>query len=298
MGDIFKPGEAVAFVNNTDNLIICKWKGNQWKATSFLNTDTAWKYPGWDMQTAKSREPSATKPFWIINLQNRPLLVIASDVEKAGQSYYVVLFDSTVEHIVDFDTSFGSAPFVMQEYLITMDESRGKAIWSEVDYSRIQNKKFKVMASWGEYCPYDQPDSEEYTCDTLTSQGKSFTIMEDYHEEKHPADLVIYKGDVMDKDAGSWEAIADAWQNHSVYAKLFFKWIKPENTLPSDEPSTEELEYVFEKLTGLPRRLYNPGNDYTRDYNSTPRGKLETNAKIRVSGDTEAINVLSPTNSK
>jgi hypothetical protein len=298
IGDIFKTGEAVAFINGTDGVIICKWQNHQWKAISFLNADTVWKYPGWDMQTAKSREPSAEKPFWVVQLQKQPLLVIASDVEKAGQSYYAVLFDKSVEHIVDFTTSFGSSPFVMEDYLITMDQSRGKAIWSGVDYSRIQGNKLKVLTSWGEYCPYDQPDSDQYTCNTLSARGESFTIMDDYHEKQHPADLVIYEGDVMDKDAGSWKAIADAWQNYAVYAKLFIRWARPENTLPSDEPSVEELAYIFEKLSGLPRRLYSPGNDYTRDYNSTPRGKLETNARIQIFGSKKAVNTLAPTNSK
>jgi hypothetical protein len=56
---------------------------------------------------------------------------------------------------------------------------------------------------------------------------------------------------------------------------------------PSNGDESEEA-YLFEKLTGLPRKIYAP------DYPEAKPQRLEAIAKITVSGDREAVRKLSP----
>ena len=74
------------------------------------------------------------------------------------------------------------------------------------------------------------------------------------------------------------------------FAKVTFKWSRTLQAVTADGyyPSGEETAYLFEKLTGLPRKLY-PGLEYTKRVKS-----LETSAKIQVEGDKDAVQMMSP----
>lgn len=73
------------------------------------------------------------------------------------------------------------------------------------------------------------------------------------------------------------------------FAKVTFKWSRTLQAVTADGyyPPGEEAAYLFEKLTGLPRKLY-PGLEETKRIKS-----LETSVKIHVEGEKDAVQMIS-----
>ena len=78
-------------------------------------------------------------------------------------------------------------------------------------------------------------------------------------------------------------------KNSKFFAKIYFKLNKKDKST-SQQAAAKEMPYIFEKLTGVPRELYAGSN------NLYPEGKIESEAKIKVTGTPEAIKLLSPGN--
>ena len=92
-GDLFHDGSIYAVVDDKENVILCEWQKTKWNPVTAININPVWKFPGFDLNN-DGREPYATMPFWMMDLQGHPLLAIATIVEKGGQNFDVILFDS------------------------------------------------------------------------------------------------------------------------------------------------------------------------------------------------------------
>lgn len=290
IGDFFNDGHIYAILDR-DSVMICEWSSGYWKLKRVLNLGAVWKYPGWNEETAGGREPDATKPFWIIKSQQRPVLVIAEDQEKEGQTYYFVLFDKDFRRIFDSNYSFGDEPKVRDDYIVTSDSSRVKATWDGTYFSQIKDDKFSTVKSWEESCPFEQPDTLDGSTefDTImgyiaTSGSNSYVIAPDFTKGGDQEDYLVFKGAFT---ISEWGDIVYAPKYHPVYARIHFT-PKRESAQLDSGGRKNELPYLFEKLTTLPRELCPEMNG------AGPGENVEKIENIKVTGSREAVKLLSP----
>jgi hypothetical protein len=281
-GDLFHNGRIYALIDDDADVILCEWQKPLWKPVSAVNVQTAWSFPPGYRELVGRGADGQPQPFWMIELQNRPLLVIASDVEKEGQYYYVILFDSKCEKILSSDSSFGRRPEVKDQYLLTGDSSRVKSDWGATYFSRIQNNTFVMMKSWEDSQPWHAEDREGQPDDSsnyASSNGKGYLILPDNSASKQPADYVVLSCDPKEKRSYLYPGEMHGKQ----YAAVYF-------TPNQDVVGADTLVYLFVKLTGLPRELFPDDGDI-----DIVKGKSEPHWKIKVTGsDTAIIKLLSP----
>jgi hypothetical protein len=292
-GDLFHNGRVHAVVDDHLGVIICEARNGRWKPISMLNVVAVWKYPNWDINTAGTRMPSATRPFWMLYLQGHPLLVIAETPAKQGPYYETILFDSTGRHAVASDISFSLAPLVEHHYLLSGDASRVKAEWEATYFSKIRNGKFVIVKSWEDSQPFHQPEGTDLEgsveCSVAKLNGTDYTIMQDYRKIAHPADVVIFEGDV----GAGWSGIVDAWKDHPVFARMYFELRHPKK---KDEPGDggDATAYVFEKLMRLPRQLYPIRDEFNPPVGARSKGRIEARMRIKIVGSKRARQLLAP----
>lgn len=276
-GDLFHNGQIYALIDDNQDVILCEWQKSVWKPVSAISVETDWNFPsGYREQVGRSPD-NQPQPFWILNLQDRPLLGIASSVEKAGQYYYLILFDSKCEQILSTDSSFGLRPEVKDQYLLTGDSSRGKAEWEATYYSKVQNNAFVLMKSWEDSQPWhaeDRDDQPDDSSNYASSGGKGYIIVPDNSNNKPPADYIIYASDTAKKGATSYNTRVTSFA--AIYS-----------TPDKNSNGDEIIVYLFEKLTGLPRELF-PGYD-----DASEKGKSQPHFKI-TGTDQTLVKLLSP----
>ena len=293
-GDLFHNGRVHAVIDDHLGVIMCEARNGHWKPVSMLNVVPVWKYPGWDASTAGTREPAATRPFWMLYLQNHSLLAVAETQDKEGQYYETILFDSNGRRAVDSDISFALAPMVKYHYLLSGDSSRVKSEWGATYFSKIKSGKFSIVKSWEESTPYRQLDPSEFvgdaSCSVAKLDGSEYTIMDDYREIAHRADVVIFEGDVGSGDSYS---IVNAWKEHRAFARLYFAPRHPGKKKAIGN-GADPTAYLFEKLMGLPRSLYPIRDEFHPLVDARPVGKIEAVMRIRVMGSRRARELLAP----
>ena len=280
-GELFHNGKIYAVIDDNDDVILCEWQKPAWTPISALNIHTSWNFPlGYREQDG--RDPrEQPQPFWMLDLQNRFLLVVASYMEKAGQNYYVMLFDSKCERLLSTDSSFGLRPVVKEKYLLTGDASRVKAEWEATYFSRIENNTFTVKKSWEDSLPWHAEDREDRPDDSsnyASSNGEGYLILPDDSGGKHPADYIILRSDPKERKS----YLYPGEMHDKPFAAVYFTQKK---ALDDHDP----LAYIFEKLTCLPEKLY------PSYYQPGVEVKAEHHWKIKVNGnDKEIVKLLSP----
>jgi hypothetical protein len=283
-GDLFRNGGIYSVIEGgPDSLLICRWQRRHWTPVLAFDVGVSWKFPGWNRAEALGREPEATKPFWILELEGFPILVVASRVEKAGQDYLAILLDKDRLRMHDVKTSIQFPPRVQEGYLITEDSSRVKSEWEATYFSRIRDGKFVVEKSWEEWVPYHQPDPSMFdgdvACEIAKNGDRTFTIMDDYGVRENPADFVIFEGN---PSSFGWSEIIDLSKKRKPWAKLYFHLERGTNGYFDSEAA-----YVFAKLTGLPRSLYR------LKLEGGPTEPIESASRLKVTGTRGAIRLLS-----
>ncbi len=266
VGDLFHNRRTYCVIDDNADVIICEWQKSpaNWKAVCVLKVQTAWNFPD-GFREQVSRSPiDQPEPFWMIDLQGHPCLAIASDVEKAGQNYYVILLNTDCSQIQSYTWSFVRRPEVKCDYLLTGDCSRGKSEMEVTYYSRIQKDAFVQVASWGSWCPWhatrETRDDECY--DFGGSNGHDYTI----RQEMESSYSVALDEKTIQKPPTSFAKIQFISGNAS-------------------DPDAESV-YLFEKLTGLPPELY--------PENREGSGIAVHNWRVEVTGpDPQLIKLLS-----
>ena len=278
-GDLFGSGKVYAIIQNGNNIIICQWHRSLWRPISSVDVKIEWNYPGWknDEKVGLDWRPEASKPFWALTLQRHPLIAVASSLDKYHQNYVVLLLDSKSERLLNTAPSYDLQPVLKYNYLVTKDASRRKAEWGATYHSQIQNNKIVVSKSWGEYGTYPHPDD---SCNIATSDGVAYKIVEDNSHDGHISNWAIFK--LKNKDGN------DDAKNLEPFAKLSFALKDNLDTIELNDERQLEEPYLFEKLTGLPRDFYPDEED------SKLKDRIESKAKIKVTGTKEGIKLLSP----
>lgn len=97
-----------------------------------------------------------------------------------------------------------------------------------------------------------------------------------------------YKVEAKESDADT-DSVYQITHQDKPFARVTFKWSRSLVGVTSEgyDPSSEESAYLFEKLTGLPRKLY-PASEWEKHFKV-----LEKNVKIHVEGEPAAVKLLS-----
>jgi hypothetical protein len=291
-GDLFHNGSIYTLIDDNQDVIICDWLKTKWEPIGAINVHTVWKFPEGYRDPIAEHGSEEPVPFEVLTLQNRPLVAIATYVEKQGQNYSAILFDSKVTRILDTAYSFANGmPEIKYGYLVSHNASRGKSDFLATYFSRIQNDKFVLLKSWEESVPWRATDDDESDSSFhASSNGKGYTIVYDNSKSSHPADYVISGNDPprFDKTGRFYSSE----KNSKPFAKIYFTPKKTKDGVSIDAHDPEELAYLFEKLTSLPREFYKAVSLFDAE-GADLKKKIESDATIKVTGTKEAIKLLS-----
>ena len=141
--------------------------------------------------------------------------------------------------------------------------------WEQWDFYRVRAGKLIHAAKWHEYMSVRDPDVHSTTVQTYGKDGKEAAGFDIRDPSNEKDDFEI---------AGP------------INATIKVIWSKRKHPDPSWPDM--ELGYIFEKLSGVPRDLFR-----CEDFGKSGP-KLENLATIRVNGDAEAVELLSPTKTK
>jgi len=275
-GDLFGNGGIYAVIGDQMTVTICQWRAESWKAVLSLDAGIGQPHPGRLCDLA-GEGPECTKPFWMVNLQGQRLLVIASDEGRGGQSFYAVMFDAKGQNIVAASRSVAFAPMVKDNYLITREESRW-GDWSTTHFCQIQEGRLVERKTWG-------VQRRPWLCWAARSDETVFRIMRDQRLKR--SDWLIYPGELV---RGALEMLT-VRENQQPWARLSCRRTGPRHEFP-DDAQEEELAYLFEKFTGLPRELYPTEPEFVVEKN------FEHRFRVKVTDSKEAIELLSTSRSR
>jgi len=269
-GDLFHNGNVYSVIDDDHDVIICEWQSSVWKPLSGINVPTMWNYPaGYPHEQDGRGSDDQPQPFWIIYFEKKPILVIASIVDKEGQYYYSILFDSKCGKILATVTSFGQRPKVKSDYFLTGDSSRVKSSWEATYFSKIKEDKFVLMKSWEDSQPWHSEDTEgrpDDTCNYASSDGKGYLILPDNRGVKPPADFLILRCDPSEKRPELYPPA------NKPFTAIYFD---PPHDSDNADIGDETLGYLFQKLTGLPIALYPDYERLDMDKKPLPHWKIK-----------------------
>src|SRR5262249_26156623 len=134
-------------------------------------------------------------------------------------------------------------------------------------FCRWEGDALKPVASWHSESGYNQNDPTFSEGTRYTQGGESTSIR-----------VLCMHGTDSDGDGYNYELTRDS----KPFGKMHVVW-KDESNYPTESHMSEDA-WLFEKTTGLPRRLF-PGQD-----NASSLPKFEDLASVTVEGNAEAAN--------
>lgn len=274
-GDLFHNGVLCAVVElphelEADNSIpavgFAIWTGKEWEPRSLWKINPTWRPKGWknDEGDYFPIRP-VEEPFRMLEIASGkpPLLVVAGDVFKYFQEYNLAKYDPHLRDLVFVSESKDVE--VIGGYVRTRGDSGHRALYQFWDFYRWNGVDLIPVAHWyeGEDDSFSGEDREE-----------SFIIKADAYDKAGK------------KTASYRDDLGTITRDGRQYGKVDFEWKKP-GPGKDDEREMLEQAYIFEKLTGVPRKLY-PVLEGKADPSA-----LERLTKITVTGTPEAIKQLS-----
>ena len=272
-GDLFQCAKAYAVVEilrgsigdrgdgDQIGLGLAAWNGKRWEPRDL------WKIcPGWNSEGTHEADEDmlpdniSDRPFWIQKLCGIPSLIVAGEIDRWGQEFYLFSFDKRTEALRILEQS-DRMPEMVDGYVRLLHSSGRKSDWEEWSFWNSKGKYLLPLGAW----KADASDPENPRCVATTYDVTG----------KRSAEYLIE----CNQDDCSFKIT----RNGRIYAKVNIN--RPDAPSIGDE---SEEAYLFQKLTKLPRKLYPP------DYPEAKPKRLEAIAKITVSGDPAAVKRLSP----
>ena len=157
--------------------------------------------------------------------------------------------------------------------MILYSNSRRRAIWEEWEFCPWGGDKLIERASWHEESPYNGEEKPFLLATRANNHGVE----------------VAYKL-ITEASYSDTDSVCQITRQDKLFARVTFKWSRSLVAVIGDGfyPSGDESAYLFEKLTGLPRKLY-PAKQWGKSVKA-----LEKNVKIQVKGEPAAVQMLSP----
>ena len=249
-----------------------EWINNHWEPRSLLRINPIWRHKGSLKDGEYLPVTPPERPFWLMDLSGKGTtgVVVASDMGKWFQDFVVFKFDEKQHRLVGIAEAM-EEPRLIDGWVRLYDKSPHRAIYEEWHFARWNGENLVENSSWHDEVPYNNIDPSFVDVTRTDDTGKT-TI---YHVVGDSSDDITKSLYTIKKDGKS-------------FAHVSFNWGRsPFDVQPAGvNPSEKENEYLFEKITGLPRKLYPKGEEKT----ST---SLKLFKNISVTGDPEAVRMLS-----
>lgn len=286
-GDLFGSGQHLALMElqvdpsfekmaTEERVVGLAWlNAGRWELRALIDVAPVWRPKGWkESDDDYLPVTPAEHPFELEDLSGDgvPEVILAADVHKYFQQHFILRWNAKAKSLTCVADSMAK-PVVEGGYVILHSNSGRRAIWGEWSFCRWDGGRLIEKALWHEETPYNAPEQPFMIAKRVNSDGTTVEFE--------------LKDSESDSDTDSVYRIT---RHGKPFAKLTFKWSRTYQAVTADGyyPSGEETAYLFEKLTGLPRKLY-PGLEETKRVKS-----LETSAKIRIEGEKDAVQMLSP----
>lgn len=271
-GDLFNTGNSYALVE----LDIASAEGTRagvalaeltddgtWRIQGLWRISTTWRPEGWQ-PTDEDYLPAtpATTPFKLRELSGDgvPELILAGEVEKYFQSYYLLRFVPNTHALVLVAES-SAEPTLQGEHVRLYSNSGRLAIYEQWNFLKWSGDRLVPVASWHDEVGYGTEDPTYSEAERVYEDGKHEVIRIQYVTGQE------YDGDEykLTKDEKPFGSMRIEWRTE-------------------DRAHQDEIEkaWLFERTTGLPRKLYPQRED------GQPIAKLEELAVVRVDGSAEA----------
>lgn len=278
-GDLFKTGGCFALMetrpqadqeSELSGVAFAEWVGGKWELRGLWKIETVWRPKGWKASDGDYLpEPPATQPFELVDLSGDGVseVVIAGEVGKYFQNHYLLRF-SGKKHTLKLVAAAMGKPEVVGPYVRLYSHSPRIAIYVEWLFMKWNGDQLRLVASWHDEDAYSENDFSFAEGKRMGPDGKIEGIR------------VIYgKGSDYTSDC---YGIAQDGQH---LGRLCVQW-KDEKSRISPRSDEIEKAWLFEKITGLPRKFY-PEHE---DPEIIP--KLEKLAAVKIEGNAEVIKIF------
>lgn len=246
-----------------------EWTGAAWEPRGLWRIEPIWRPKGWKLGGDDYLpETPATKPFWmkLLGGDGHPKVIVAGDVEKYFQDFQLLQFDPKT-HTLAFIASAMAEPEFIDGWVRLYEKSPRRAIWEQWTYHRWEGDKLVPKAAWHEEVPYDSSEKSFVKATRFDSKGGKQEFM--FYDESMDDCTITRDG--------------------HPFAQVKIEPRRPAaNAAPETFSSNSESAYLFEKLTGVPRKLQ------VLPEGTSASARLEKLATIRVTGSKEAVRMLSP----
>lgn len=272
-GDLFKTGGCFALLElaeqnaedaDTSGVALAEWVDGGWQLRGLWNIPTVWRPEGW-ISSDDDYLPAtpAAEPFMLEDLSGDgvPEVILAGAVAKYFQENFVLSFDPK-RKTLDIVGWAMARPERREDYVVLYTKSARRAIWEEWEYCKWEGGSLRPVASWHDEVGYGQNDPTFSEGKRFAADGTATTVRVLYgHGCEGGEDSYILS------------------KNEKPFGVMQIAWKDKENP----PPTAPEMEaaWLFEKTTGLPRRLF-PAREETR-----PAPRLEDFAKVTVEGSVE-----------
>lgn len=270
LGDLFKCGKPVALVelthgggesNGEIGLGFSEWDGANWKPRGLWKISPIWR-PSGRHRSEEEYFPvtPATKPFWTVEVtpDRPPLAIVVGNIWKYWQENFIFRYNPKTSSLNLLEET--KRPIQDGNYLRLTSDSGHRATFVAYKWCKWTGEKLLPKAYW--YFGIDE-DEENQILKAETYDGRG----------NRKAQYVIQCNQ---------SNIYEITREGKPFAKVTITRPNP----PSTGDESEEA-YLFEKLTGLPRKLY-PVN-----YPEAKPKRLEDIAKITVTGTPQGVKLLS-----
>ncbi len=243
-----------------------EWKDGSWEPRGLWRIDPMWQKP----EGPWLHQPRAKMPFWMKEFggDGIPKVVVAGEVGKYHQDHYLLHFDPKKHRLLKVAAAMVEPEYV-EGWVRLYDKSSNKATWEEWTYLQWENNKFVTKASWYEEVPYNEGEEEFLLVTHHDNQGKTTTYKVAYDVEASSVKQRIF---AITRDKKPFAHISIKWGEKLIQPMLSY---------------FPEYTYLFERLTGLPRKLF------PERLNNQPSTNPEPIDDVIVSGDSEAVRLLS-----
>ena len=271
-GDLFRQGKAYAVVElvrgsfgeSTGDQIglgFAVWNGRGWEPRGLWRICPGWRSAGTENSDSDSLPDNVSdRPFWIEKLCGLPSVIVAGEIERWDQEFYLFCFDKRIETLRILERS-ERKPEMVDGYVRFLHSSGRKADWEEWLFWNSNRGGLLPLGAWK--ADSSNPENPSWVATTYDVTGQ--------------------RAEVYLIECNQNDCSFKITRNGGLYAKV--------NVSRRDAPGTSdesEEAYLFQKLTKLPRKLYSPDGP-----GANPK-RLEDIAEIKVSGDSEAVRKLSP----
>lgn len=274
-GDLFKTGGCFALLEippapggkpgeNTGSVALAEWEASDWKLGGLWNIEAIWRDPQAPTKPDDYLPIAPTsRPFQIEDFSGDhvPEVLIAGEVHRYYQVYYLLRFDPETRRLRLVASSM-ARPERAGKFVRLYSNSGRRSTFENWEFLEWSGKELVSRFQWHEETPYYQPEEPFISAEVTDQDGRK----------------VLFR--IVDSESG-YEITRDG----HPFARIAITWKDQASPRP---PEGEAIEngWLFEKLTGLPRKLYprlEPGTKSVR---------LEKVAKIRVDGGPDASRLL------